>query len=70
MLRTSGIALRYYLVPKLPAEFHQAIPSLGDADLIIVMGTSLSVQPFAMLAGLVPDDCHRSVCSAIRQKIH
>lgn len=29
------------------------------ADLLIVMGTSLTVQPFASLAGLVKDSCPR-----------
>ena len=50
---------------KLPDEFHQAIPTLQEADLLIVMGTSLTVHPFAMLAELVPKGCPRSVCSTI-----
>jgi len=43
----------------LPAVFHRAIPTLRDADLLIVMGTSLTVQPFAMLANLVREGCPR-----------
>lgn len=30
-----------------------------DADLLIIMGTSLTVQPFASLADMVNDDCPR-----------
>ncbi|ETW81909.1 hypothetical protein HETIRDRAFT_239296, partial [Heterobasidion irregulare TC 32-1] len=43
----------------LPLAFTQAIPSLQEADLLIVMGTSLTVHPFASLANRVPPDCPR-----------
>jgi len=43
----------------LPVEFHRAIPTLQDADLLIVMGTSLTVHPFASLAQRVPRECTR-----------
>ncbi|KAG6815901.1 hypothetical protein H0H87_010380, partial [Tephrocybe sp. NHM501043] len=36
----------------LPDRFIQKIPAVGDADLLIIMGTSLTVQPFASLAGM------------------
>ena len=36
-----------------------AIPSMRYADLLIVMGTSLTVQPFASLAGMVKESCPR-----------
>ena len=43
----------------LPPEFHanRALP--GEADLCIVMGTSLSVQPFASLTGFCSDGVPR-----------
>ncbi|KIJ64406.1 hypothetical protein HYDPIDRAFT_90223 [Hydnomerulius pinastri MD-312] len=43
----------------LPVQFHTSIRSLRDADLLIVMGTSLTVHPFASLVGLVPKGCPR-----------
>ncbi|KAL4257627.1 NAD-dependent protein deacetylase [Pleurotus pulmonarius] len=43
----------------LPPEFISAIPRLADADLLIVLGTSLTVHPFASLAGMVAKDCPR-----------
>ena len=43
----------------LPASFHQNRSLPADADLCIVMGTSLSVQPFASLPNLCPDDVPR-----------
>jgi len=43
----------------LPPKFINAVPSLQSADLLIVMGTSLTVQPFASLAGMVKDSCPR-----------
>ena len=52
MLRHSGF-------DQLPLAFAQAIPSLQEADLLIVMGTSLTVHPFASLANRVPPDCPR-----------
>lgn len=44
---------------QLPPQFHASIRSLRNADLLIVMGTSLTVHPFASLVDLVPDDCPR-----------
>ncbi|KZT27446.1 NAD-dependent deacetylase sirtuin-2 [Neolentinus lepideus HHB14362 ss-1] len=43
----------------LPPLFHCSISALRSADLLIVMGTSLVVQPFASLVDLVPEDCPR-----------
>ena len=35
------------------------MPNLRNADLLFVIGTSLTVQPFASLATLVPEHCPR-----------
>ncbi|KAI8971169.1 DHS-like NAD/FAD-binding domain-containing protein [Trametes punicea] len=43
----------------LPAAFHKTVPRLRGADLLIVIGTSLTVQPFASLTALVPEGCPR-----------
>ncbi|CCM03508.1 uncharacterized protein FIBRA_05642 [Fibroporia radiculosa] len=43
----------------LPQRFHHSVPQLRKADLLFVIGTSLTVQPFASLATLVPDHCPR-----------
>jgi NAD-dependent histone deacetylase SIR2 len=43
----------------LPVQFHRSIPTLQEADLLIVMGTSLTVHPFASLAQCVPRECKR-----------
>ncbi|KAJ8495195.1 hypothetical protein ONZ45_g12966 [Pleurotus djamor] len=43
----------------LPNEFLQAIPTVGEADLLVVMGTSLTVHPFASLVEYVDDSCPR-----------
>ncbi|ETS60728.1 hypothetical protein PaG_04631 [Moesziomyces aphidis] len=43
----------------LPSRFFRCIPDLKKADLLIVMGTSLQVQPFASLIDAVPADCPR-----------
>ena len=37
----------------------QSIPKIDDADLLFVIGTSLTVQPFAKLAALAPQRCPR-----------
>lgn len=47
------------IVGQLPPKFHASIRSLQRADLLIVIGTSLTVHPFASLVDLVPDDCPR-----------
>lgn len=44
---------------QLPPKFHASIRSLRNANLLIVVGTSLTVHPFASLVDLVPDDCPR-----------
>lgn len=44
---------------QLPPQFIRAIPSVREADLLIVMGTSLTVHPFASLAGLPAPGCPR-----------
>ncbi|KAG8903605.1 Sir2 histone deacetylase Hst2 [Tulasnella sp. 403] len=43
----------------LPDGFRDASLSLAYADLLIIMGTSLSVYPFAGLRDVVPDTCPR-----------
>ncbi|EIW59108.1 NAD-dependent deacetylase sirtuin-2, partial [Trametes versicolor FP-101664 SS1] len=43
----------------LPPVFHQKVPRLRSADLLIVIGTSLTVHPFASLTSLVPEGCPR-----------
>jgi NAD-dependent protein deacetylase SIR2 len=44
---------------QLPPNFFGSIVLLGDADLLIVIGTSLTVQPFASLVNMVRDQCPR-----------
>lgn len=39
----------------LPSSFFDSRSLLYDADLVIILGSSLSVQPFASLPGLLPD---------------
>ncbi|KAJ7367357.1 Sir2 family histone deacetylase Hst2 [Mycena albidolilacea] len=43
----------------LPDEFIRAIPNVAKADLLIIMGTSLTVHPFAGLAERAPLACPR-----------
>lgn len=43
----------------LPPVFHKKLGNLAEADLLIVIGTSLQVQPFASLTYLVPGSCPR-----------
>ncbi|KAL5531064.1 hypothetical protein ACEPAG_3940 [Sanghuangporus baumii] len=43
----------------LPPNFFRRLGYLKDADLLIVLGTSLTVHPFASLAELVPEECPR-----------
>ena len=47
------------LCVQLPPKFHKTIGLLRSADLLIVMGTSLKVHPFATLTNLVPESCPR-----------
>ena len=41
---------------QLPDAFSDAPALMGKADLVIVIGTSLKVMPFAYLAQLIPKD--------------
>lgn len=43
----------------LPEEFIRAVPKVSQADLLIVIGTSLTVHPFASLAGMAPSHSPR-----------
>jgi len=43
----------------LPDSFTEAVPQLSEADLLIIMGTSLTVYPFAGLRQMVPHSCPR-----------
>jgi NAD-dependent histone deacetylase SIR2 len=43
----------------LPPKFRQNVPLVRDADLVIVMGTSLTVSPFAQLPQLVSGSAPR-----------
>ncbi|KAI6016228.1 DHS-like NAD/FAD-binding domain-containing protein [Pisolithus marmoratus] len=49
----------------LPNKFHTSIPSLQEADLLIVIGTSLTVYPFASLVYFVPEDCPRVLINLV-----
>ena len=40
------------LLQQLPDRFHQHYRDVADADLLIILGTSLTVHPFAALAGM------------------
>lgn len=44
---------------QLPPNFYSALAKLGDADLLIVIGTSLTVQPFASVVNMVTGKCPR-----------
>ena len=44
---------------QLPPRFHKTIGLLRSADLLLVIGTSLTVHPFASLTQLVPEGCPR-----------
>ncbi|KAI0086449.1 DHS-like NAD/FAD-binding domain-containing protein, partial [Irpex rosettiformis] len=43
----------------LPPRFHNNIGNLRSADLLIIIGTSLTVHPFASLTQIVPEGCPR-----------
>lgn len=43
----------------LPPTFHKNLALVGEADLAIIMGSSLSVYPFAALPGRCSDNCAR-----------
>jgi len=44
---------------QLPKKFFGSLPDFQEADLLIVLGTSLQVQPFASLISNVPMNCPR-----------
>ncbi|OAV89224.1 hypothetical protein PTTG_07779 [Puccinia triticina 1-1 BBBD Race 1] len=44
---------------QLPKKFFDSLTDFEEADLLIVMGTSLQVQPFASLISTVPINCPR-----------
>jgi NAD-dependent histone deacetylase SIR2 len=44
---------------QLPPNFFGSIGQLNEADLLIVIGTSLTVHPFASLVNMVPGQCPR-----------
>ncbi|KAH9953332.1 NAD-dependent deacetylase sirtuin-2 [Russula dissimulans] len=44
---------------QLPPTFFGSMGKLSDADLLIVIGTSLTVQPFAALVNMVKGNCPR-----------
>lgn len=44
---------------QLPTSFFKALGQLHDADLLIVIGTSLTVHPFAALVNMVGGQCPR-----------
>lgn len=58
-LRHSWTQCDAHLTPQLPDEFIKAIPNVGKADLLIIMGTSLTVHPFAGLAERAGATCPR-----------
>lgn len=41
---------------QLPAQFFEAPSIVAKADLAIIIGTSLKVQPFAYLAQIIPSN--------------
>jgi len=43
----------------MPTRFHTSLFKLMQADMLLIMGTSLTVHPFASLAGLVLPRCPR-----------
>jgi hypothetical protein len=51
--RTNGVSAQ------LPPNFFGSLDQLMDADLLIVMGTSLTVHPFASLINMVKGKCPR-----------
>lgn len=46
-------------VTQLPELLSQSIPKISSADLLFVIGTSLTIQPFAKLASMAPETCPR-----------
>ncbi|EJT99126.1 NAD-dependent deacetylase sirtuin-2 [Dacryopinax primogenitus] len=43
----------------LPSSFFSTVPELRSADLLFILGTSLTVMPFAGICRLVPESCPR-----------
>lgn len=50
----------------MPDRFFAQLPDLGKADLLLVLGTSLQVQPFASLISRVPQSCPRALLNLER----
>ncbi|KDN51405.1 NAD-dependent deacetylase sirtuin-2 [Tilletiaria anomala UBC 951] len=50
----------------LPDRFFQRLSDFQKADLLLVLGTSLQVQPFASLIDKVPDECPRMLINLER----
>ncbi|KAL4064157.1 DHS-like NAD/FAD-binding domain-containing protein [Scleroderma yunnanense] len=50
----------------LPKEFYSSIHSLRKADLLIIIGTSLTVHPFASLVHFVPQKCPRVLINLVK----
>ncbi len=51
--------LVHAIIVQLPPNFFRSIGQLHDADLLIVIGTSLTVHPFASLINMVGGQCPR-----------
>jgi NAD-dependent histone deacetylase SIR2 len=49
----------HVVVVQLPTNFFGSLGQLNDADLLIVIGTSLTVHPFASLVNMVENRCPR-----------
>ncbi|KAI1793371.1 DHS-like NAD/FAD-binding domain-containing protein [Ganoderma leucocontextum] len=47
------------IATQLPELLSQSIPKISSADLLFVIGTSLTIQPFAKLASMAPETCPR-----------
>ncbi|KAG6886683.1 hypothetical protein C0992_002833 [Termitomyces sp. T32_za158] len=56
---TDGTVTDIFYNNQLPAGFARKIFAIRKADLLLIIGTSLVVQPFALLAGLVKNSCRR-----------
>jgi len=50
---------------QLPKEFHSSVLTLHQADLLIIIGTSLTVHPFASLVDFVPETCPRVLINLV-----
>lgn len=55
---------------QLPEEFHHEISLLEEADLLIIIGTSLAVHPFASLVNFVPSTIPRILVNKYLENVH